>query len=185
METSRDDGMGAAVLSKTVKRLTNIPKEVHTMVEKKPFWLGAEPNWELFSQEWGGLPNPKYDEYVCCYCDLASKSTVAVTVGDGLDTMLGDSLVYEDGQGPDEHGWCGYQWDQDGQSWELLGPNHEYHWWEIDDLLWGALSDSLLNVVNEDHVMKTKAQIWDEIRQMSYVYPEAVAESVVEYWSLV
>lgn len=154
-------------------------------VEKKELWLGAEPNWSWFSSEYGGLPNPQYDEFVKVYCDLETKATIAVTVADGLNTMFGDDIVYNDGHGPDLHGWCGYQWDQDGKSWELHGPNHEEHWWEIDDLLWGALSESIFAVVNDDHTMKTKAQIWDEVRQQSWCYPEQVAQGIVDYWSLV
>jgi len=153
-------------------------------VDRKPFWLGAEPDWTGLGRTWGGLPNPQYDAFVRVYCDLTTRATVAVTVGDGLDALFGGEMQYAEGEGPDEWSWCGYQWDADGTCWELeYGPEANYHWWEIDDLLWGAFEDSLLWAVDEDtHCVKTAERMIAEIGQMSYVMPEAVAQSAMEAW---
>ena len=153
-------------------------------VDRKPFWLGAEPDWTGLGREWGGLPNPTYDAFVRVYCDLETRATVAVTVGDGLDTLFGGGIEYTDGSGPDDYSWCGYQWDADGSCWELAyGPEADYHWWEIDDLLWGAFESSLLWAVDGDtHCVKTAERMLGEIGQMNYVAPEAVAQSAMAEW---
>ena len=153
-------------------------------VNKKEFWLGAEPDWTGMCREWGGLPNPAYDAFVRVYCDLETKATVAVTVGDGVATIFGDDMKWEEGSGPDEYSWCGYQWDKDGKSWELTyGPDAEHHWWEIDDLLWGAFEDSLLWAVDkETHCLKSAEQMISEIGQMNCLEPEAVAADAIAIW---
>ena len=151
---------------------------------RKQFWMGAEPNWTLMAAEYGGLPNPGYDQYVRTYCDVTTKSTVCVTVGDGMDTMFGDALEYADGQSPDLYSWCGYVWDNDGTCWEIsYGPEADNHWWEIDDLLWGAFEESYLWAVDGDtHCVKSPERMLGEIGQMSYLAPEAVAASAVAAW---
>ena len=143
-------------------------------VTRKPFWLAAEPNWNTFDLNdgscWGAI---------CCYCDLETKSTVAVTTTDVVGEVWGwesDLSAY---------GFAGYQWDADGTCWEIHGPEAEYHWWEINDLIWGFMETSVFAVVKADHTVKTKAEFWDEVREMSFVYPEAVAESGSTYWDLV
>ena len=153
-------------------------------VTRKPFWLAAEPDWTGLGRDWGGLPNPGYDAYVRTYCDIETRATVAVTVGDGMDTMFGDALEYAEGQGPDEYSWCGYLWDESGECWELsYGPEADNHWWEIDDLLWGAFEDSLLWAVDGDtHCVKSAERMIGEIGKMSFVAPEAVAQSAVAAW---
>ena len=153
-------------------------------VDRKSFWLAAEPDWTGMGRDWGGLPNPGYDSYVRVYCDLSTRATVAVTVGDGLDTLFGGEIQYADGEGPDEFSWCGYQWDDDGTCWELeYGPEANYHWWEIDDLLWGAFQGSLLWAVDSDtHCVKTAERMMSEIGKMGYVSPESVAASAIGEW---
>jgi hypothetical protein len=154
-------------------------------VNRKPFWMGAEPNWDLMAREYGGLPNPGYDAYVRTYCDLETRATVCVTVGDGVDTMFGGAVEYTDGEGPDLWSWCGYQWDDDGTCWELeYGPEANYHWWEIDDLLWGAFDESYLWAVDEDtHCVKSGARMISEISQMRYGDPAGVAAGALAYWA--
>ena len=144
-------------------------------VTRKPFWLGAEPNWAILDlndgSAWGAI---------CCYCYIATKATVAVTTGDALADWCedGDSCL-------STTGFAGYQWDADGACWMIHGPEAEYHWWEIDDLLWGFMETSVFAVVKADHTVKTRAEFWDEVRGMSFVYPEEVAEAGCTYWNLV
>jgi hypothetical protein len=147
----------------------------------------VEPNWTLLGQE-GGLPNPQYDKWVRVWCDLESRSTFAQSVAvDGVEQLFGDgSVVYEDGQEPDVSSWCGYEWDASGQLWELLnGPEGDHHWWEIDDLLWGALSECLFNVLKPDGLMMTKGEVWEKLMHSSYVDPEGVAQGICDTWQLV
>ena len=155
-------------------------------VNRKKFWLGAEPNWDLLAREYGGLPNPTYDAYVRTYCDLETRATVCVTVGDGLDTLFGGALEYADGETPDLWSWCGYQWDADGSSWELAyGPEADHHWWEIDDLIWGAFDESYLWAVDADtHTVKSGARMISEISQMGYGNPAGVAAGACAYWDV-
>ena len=154
-------------------------------MEKTAHWLAAEPNWDLLGREYGGLPNPGYDAYVRTYCDLETRATVCVTVGDGLDTLFGGGIEYADGETPDEYSWCGYQWDDDGTCWELAyGPESDYHWWEIDDLIWGAFDESYLWAVDADtHCVKTSERMIAEIGQMGYVNPAGVAAGALDYWA--
>ena len=146
--------------------------------------MGAEPNWTLLATEYGGLPNPDYDKYVRTYCDVTTKSTVCVTVGDGMETMFGDSLEYADGNGPELHSWCGYVWDNDGTSWEIsYGPDACEHWVDIDGLLWGAfVASDLWAVDGETHCVKSPEQMLGEISQMRFAEPEAVAAMAVAAW---
>lgn len=143
-------------------------------VTRKPFWLAAEPNWAMLD-----LNDGSCWAAVCCYCDLETKSTVAVTTTD----VVGDLWGWESDLSA--YGFAGYQWDSDGSSWEIHGPEAEYHWWEINDLIWGAFECSIFAVVKDDHTVKTKAEFWDQVRGMSFVYPEEVAESGSTYWALV
>ena len=154
-------------------------------VKKTAHWLGAEPNWDYLGREYGGLPNPGYDAYVRTYCDIETRATVCVTVGDGADTLLG-GLIYADGDGPDEYSWCGYQWDADGTAWELsYGPDADNHWWEIDDLIWGVYGESYLWAVdNITHCVKSGLRMISEIGGMGYGHPEIIAAETCEYWGV-
>jgi len=153
-------------------------------VQRKEFWLKAEPNWALFGQE-GGLPNPGFNAFVCCYCSLEDRGTYAVSVSsDALGEMFGDAFEPAEDWAPDVSSWCGYEWAEDGSSWELeCGPEAGHHWWEIDDLLWGAFEESVLWAVNkESHSVKPELQMVSEIGGMSFLRPEAVAASAVAAW---
>ena len=142
-------------------------------VTRKPFWLAAMPNWSMLDTSTG------YWAAVSCYCDLETRATVAVTTTDCAFELFGVEA------GLSHTGFAGYQWDADGSSWMVLGPEADYHWWEIDDLLWGFMETSVFAVVKDDHTVKTKAEFWDEVRTMSFVYPEEVAEAGSTYWALV
>ena len=143
-------------------------------VTRKPFWLAAEPNWAMLD-----LNDGSYWAAVSCYCDLETKSTVAVTTTDCAMDLFGADF------GRSVTGFAGYQWDSDGSCWMVEGPEAEYHWWEVNDLIWGFGEASVFAVVKDDHIVKTKAEFWDEVRTMSFVYPEAVAEAGSTYWALV
>jgi hypothetical protein len=141
-------------------------------------WLGAEPNWTLLGQEWGGLPNPHYDSLVRVYCDLATRSTFAVTVSDGLAGWVAD-------EDRDEYSWAGYEWAADGQVWQLRGgaePDHQ--WWVIDDLLWGGFGlDSVRCVVDADtHTVISREEIARRCFESGLLAPAAVAREAIELW---
>ena len=148
------------------------------------FQLGIEPNWNYFGLEFGGLQNSKYDQFVKVWCDLETKNTYATSVADGLDTLLGDKIVWAEGQGPELFSWCGYEWCADGTC-NLLeaGEQASQHWWEIDDLLFGAFEESYLGVVNsETHCVTDKDTAFKFYTNSSYCNPSSAFASFVEYW---
>lgn len=154
-------------------------------MNKKQFWMMAEPNWSLLGSE-GGLPNPEFDKWVKVWCDLESQSVFAQSAcSDWMVEMFGEGAVScEEGQEPDVSSWCMYQWDADGQCWEIeCGPEGNHHWWEIDDLLWGVFEEcSLWAVDKESHCVKSEMQMVSEIGQMGFVCPEGVAAGALEVW---
>jgi hypothetical protein len=148
-------------------------------VEKKPFWLMAEPNWNYFGVEYGGLMNRRYDQIVRVYCDLETKATVAVTT-----TSSEESLGLEQSAEAD-YSWVGYQWDQDGSCWELsCGEEAEYCWWMICDLLWGAFEECYLSAVDDDtHCVVSVDEIVDYyMNRSNKCSPISGAISTIEYW---
>lgn len=146
-------------------------------VDRRPEWLGAEPNWSLLGTE-GGLPNPAFDRLVRCYCDTATHSTFAVTVDDGLAGWVEE-------EERDFYSWAGYEWDRDGQVWELRGgsePDHQ--WWVIDDLLWGFGLDDVHNVVDrETHSLISREEMARRCFESGLVAPAPVARNTIElHW---
>lgn len=153
---------------------------------RKPFKAMAEPNWTLFGLE-GGLPNPQFDKWITCWCDLESGSTFAQSAAsDGLEMLFGKgSITYEKGQEPDISSWCGYEWCANGTCWTIEnGPEAELHWWEIDDLLWGAFGECLFAIRKPDGLLMTRAEIWDSIRDSSFCHPEQIAQGMCDYWQI-
>lgn len=153
-------------------------------VTKTEFFLSAEPNWNYFGLEFGGLQNHQYDKLVRVWCDLETKNTYATSVADGLDTLLGDKIVWAEGQGPELFSWCGYEWCADGTC-NLLesGEEASYHWWEIDDLLFGAFEQSYLGVVDADtHCVTDKQTAFEFYQNSNYCSPSSVFASFLEYW---
>lgn len=154
------------------------------MIKKQQFWLMAEPNWALLGAE-GGLPNPQWDVWVKVWCDLESKSVFAQSVcSDAMGEMFGESFEYEEGMEPDVSSWCMYEWAADGQCWEIeCGPEGDHHWWEVDDLIWGAFGESVLWAVDkESHCIKSEMRMLSEIGQVGYACPEGVAAGALEVW---
>lgn len=140
-------------------------------VRREAFWLQAEPLWPV-----EGLPNPGYDAWVRVYCDLDTRSTVAVTA---------DTTVWGDENGT-AVSWVGYEWAADGSCWTLAyGPvdHTDCRWWEVDDLLWGALGDSVLSVVDATtHTLRSREEIARRCFESGLVAPAAVARTIIEQW---
>ena len=147
-----------------------------TTVDRRPEWLGAEPNWTLLGTE-GGLPNPNYDLLVRCYCDLARQSTFVVTLNDGL----GGWVAEED---RDNYSWAGYEFDAHGRVWELRGgPEPDHQWWVIDDLLWGFGYDAPHNVVDrETHTVVSPEELARRCFESGLLFPIGVARQAIEAW---
>ena len=146
--------------------------------DRRPEWLGAEPNWTLMGLEDGGLPNPRFDQLVRVYCDIATRSTFAVTVDDGLAGWVEE-------ENRDFYSWAGYEFDADGRVWELRGglePDHQ--WWIIDDLLWGFGLDDVHNVVDrETHTIASREEMTRRCFESGLVAPAPVAREAIElHW---
>jgi hypothetical protein len=148
-------------------------------VEKKQFWLMAEPNWNYFGLEYGGLMNRRYDEIVRVYCDLETKATVAVT------TISSEESLGLEQSAEADYSWAGYQWDDDGACWRLsCGEEADYCWWMVDDLLWGAFEECYLSAVHDEThcVIDIEGIIDYYVNRSHKCMPMSGALSTIEYW---
>ena len=149
-------------------------------VQKEAFWLQAEPNWPVIASEWSD--DYEYNNFVRIYCDLETKSTFAVSVGNGLETLLGDSIVWN--KEPDIRSWCGYEWQANGDCFTLsYGPEADYEWWSINDILFGELNYGYLGAVHGvTHCVISVPEIVKYFKNSNYCTPLGAARGVIEYW---
>ena len=149
-------------------------------VQKKEFWLKAEPNWPVLASE---FPDDyEFNAYARIYCDLETKSTFAVTVGDSLDTFFGDSLIRTTPSNLSS--WCGYEWQENGDCYELeYGPDASCEWWSIDDVLFGAFHFGYLGTVNSDtHCVASIEEIVEYFGTAHYVTNKVNCAKAIAYW---
>lgn len=108
-------------------------------------------------------------EQVKAYCVLDTKDVVVQWEG-GVG-VFGTDLGTE-------HDWCGYVWHADGTAEELDAADGEL-WWCLDDLVWGAFEECVLNLVDEYGVLHTEEELRDRMRLRGWrFYGDAAAPEV-------
>ena len=149
-------------------------------ITKESLWLNAEPNWPLLAAEFG--EDYDYNCWVRLYCDLETKSTFAVSVGNALDTLFGDKIEWV--EEPDHRSWVGYEWAYNGECFTLAyGEDACNEWWAIDDILFGAFDQCYLGCVDPDtHCVVSVQQIVDHYTRTTYLANQNNLKRTIEYW---
>ena len=134
-------------------------------VQAKDWGYGAG----VFEPYWPGLVEvaehcPAWEQ-VKAYCDVLNKDVVVQWEG-GVDVFGTDVGT--------EYDWCGYVWHADGTAEELDAADGEL-WWCLDDLVWGALEDSVLARVDEHGVLHTVEELQDRMRLQGWRFAGDVA----------